>query len=206
VPPLFPGGRLVGDPHRDVDLKIAGALERLSQAVRVLLQDAAQDYGLSPTQIHILVRLGTRGDLGRVGWLADEFNLSQPTISDAVAALESKGLVAKRRASTDGRAYTIVVTAAGTGVIRRLGTWNRALRDAVEEAADEDKPAVMRFLFGIIAALQEQGVITVARMCITCRYFERSRSAKKPHYCGLLRMPLPETELRIDCPEHAVAI
>jgi DNA-binding MarR family transcriptional regulator len=206
VPPVSPGGRLVGDPHRDVDLKIAGALERLSQAVRVLLQDAAQDYGLSPTQIHILVRLGTRGDLGRVGWLADEFDLSQPTVSDAVSALESKGLVAKRRASTDGRVYTIVLTPAGTGVVRWLRFWNVALREAVEAAADEDKPAVMRFLYEIIAALQEKGVITVARMCITCRYFERSRAAEKPHYCTLLRMPLPKTDLRMDCPEHAVAL
>jgi hypothetical protein len=41
--------------HHDVDSKIAAALERLSQAFRVLLWEKNKDYNLSPIQIQLLV-------------------------------------------------------------------------------------------------------------------------------------------------------
>ena len=80
--------------HGDVDKKIVAALERISQAYRVLLQEEAQRRSLSPIQARFLVHLLHHGDeLGRVGRLAEEFGLSRATVSDAVGTLEAKGLV-----------------------------------------------------------------------------------------------------------------
>ena len=69
--------------HRDVDKKVVAALERLSQAFRVLLQEVAQRQNLIPIQAHFLVHLLHHGDdLRRVGRLAAEFGLSRATVSD----------------------------------------------------------------------------------------------------------------------------
>jgi hypothetical protein len=65
----------------------------------------------------------------------------------------------------------------------------------------------MRFLMRLISALQGAGVITVARMCVSCRFFRpdtRPRSVS-PHYCALLDLPLSGADLRTDCPEHEPA-
>ena len=57
--------------HGDVDKKIVAALERISQAYRVLLQEEAKGRSLSPIQARFLVHLlHQRGELGRVGRLA----------------------------------------------------------------------------------------------------------------------------------------
>jgi hypothetical protein len=66
---------------------------------------------------------------------------------------------------------------------------------------------MLRSLMALIRSLQEAGVVTVARMCLTCRHFGRGEGpgADAPHYCHLLEEPLPEAELRLDCPEHETA-
>lgn len=57
---------------------------------------------------------------------------------------------------------------------------------------------------GLIARLHAAGVITVARMCVTCRFFRKDQhdDSSTPHHCNLLDMPLKRRDLRLDCPEH----
>jgi hypothetical protein len=58
----------------------------------------------------------------------------------------------------------------------------------------------------LIAALQNVGIITLARMCRTCRFFRPDHHpGGAPHHCALLDKPLAERELRLDCPEHEAA-
>ncbi|HEX2098039.1 MAG TPA: hypothetical protein VHF46_03175 [Rubrobacteraceae bacterium] len=62
----------------------------------------------------------------------------------------------------------------------------------------------MRFLMNFIASLQRAGIITVARICVTCRFFLRDEhlNSDSPHHCTLLAAPLAGSDLRVDCPEH----
>jgi DNA-binding MarR family transcriptional regulator len=194
--------------HLDVDRKIAAALERIAQGMKVMLWDEAKSHGLSPLQAGVLTSLLYMPEgSGRVGRLAREFHVSQPTMSDAVAALGRKALVRKRRATADSRASTLTLTAEGRAVAVRLSGWNETLRRSLEELPDEGKVPIMRFLFGLIASLQQAGFITVARMCITCRFFRPDGDPAQPerHFCALLKVPLAESALRIDCPEHELA-
>jgi hypothetical protein len=50
-------------------------------------------------------------------------------------------------------------------------------------------------------------VITVARMCVSCRFFrpDTHRMSVSPHHCALLDLPLSGADLRTDCPEHEPA-
>ena len=209
-----PRGELVGgafDPssqHGDVDKKIVAALERISQAYRVLLQEEGQGRGLSPIQARFLVHLLHHPDeLGRVGRLAEEFGLSPATVSDAVRTLESKDLVRREQWPGDGRVAILRLTPSGERAAVGLSSWADVIEEQLRSFAPEEKEAVMHFFMRLIAALQRAGVITVARMCVTCRFF---RSEAQPegvslHHCALLDQPLSGVDLRTDCPEHEPA-
>ena len=194
--------------HGDVDKKVVVALERLSQAFRVLLQEGAQRQSLSPIQARFLVHLLHHGDeLGRVGRLAAEFGLSRATVSDAVGTLEAKGLVRREQWPRDGRVATLRLTLEGEEVAAGLSGWADVVEGQLGSFEPGEKEAVMRFLMRLISALQGAGVITVARMCVSCRFFRpdaHPRSAS-PHYCALLDLPLSGADLRTDCPEHEPA-
>jgi DNA-binding MarR family transcriptional regulator len=194
--------------HGDVDKKIVAALERLSQAFRVLLQEEAQRQSLSPIQARFLVHLLHHDDeLGRVGRLAEEFGLSRATVSDAVRTLETKGLVRRQPWPRDGRVATLRLTPEGEEAAAGLSGWADVVEEQLESFAPGEKETVMRFLMRLISALQGAGVITVARMCVSCRFFrpEAHQRSVSPHHCALLDLPLSGADLRTDCPEHEPA-
>jgi DNA-binding MarR family transcriptional regulator len=194
--------------HGDVDAKIVAALERLGQALRILLRDKAQEYGLSPIGAQFLVYLVHHAvELRRVSQLAREFDLTMATVSDAVASLEDKGLISREPWSADGRVMTLRLTPEGELVAAGLSTWADTIRQHLDLCASEEKEVVMHFLMRLIGTLQKSGVITVARMCVTCRFFQRDAHPGfgSPHHCRLLDVPLSGSDLRIDCPEHELA-
>lgn len=193
--------------HGDVDSKIVASLERLSQLFRVLLREEAQKHALSPIQAQFLVHLLFHDvELRRVGRLAEEFNLTRATVSDAVASLEKKGLVNRDPWPEDKRVVTLRLTPAGKKLAIELSTWANAIKEHLGSSSEE-KEDVMRFLMRLIASLQRSGVISVSRMCITCRFFRQDEhpGSQSPHHCALLDVPLAGSDLRVDCPEHELA-
>ncbi|MDZ7360348.1 MAG: MarR family transcriptional regulator [candidate division KSB1 bacterium] len=191
--------------HQDVDSKIAAALERLSQAFRVLLWEKNKDYNLSPIQIQFLVYLlyHTTAQC-TVSQLAKEFTLTPATVSDAITTLEEKELVSRARWQDDRRVAFVSLTAEGKKIARRLSTWANVIQENLAQFDAKEKVVVMKFLMRLIESLQQAGVITIARMCITCKFFqpEAHANTKAPHHCRLLDKPLANSEWRLDCPEH----
>jgi DNA-binding MarR family transcriptional regulator len=193
--------------HEDVAGKIAAALERIGQAERVLVQRDAQERGISPTQLRLLLRLAVAAPVRRrPGALARELDVSAASLSDSIAALEHKGLIERRRVQDDRRSIALGLTRAG----RRLAGQVEAVTAPIERAVAMLPPgqqlALMRSLFDVIAALQRDGVVTVARMCVTCRHFRpRVHTGERPHHCALLDVALADHSLRVDCPEHELA-
>lgn len=196
--------RGAADLDADLDAKLVAALERLGQALRVQMWDAAKDGGLSPTQLQVLLRLAADPPARRrIGALAVELDVTHPTVSDAVAALERKELV---RREPGGRRATLVLTPVGRRLAGTLAGWDERTRHALAEVADADKRAGLRMAMDMIAALQRAGAISIARMCSTCRFFRRDAHAgsNRPHHCALLDVPMAAEELRVDCAEHQV--
>lgn len=191
--------------HQDVDSKIAAALERLSQAFRVLLWEKNKTCNLSPIQIQFLVYLLYHAaEQCTVGQLAKEFTLTPATVSDAITTLEEKKLVARERQEADRRVAWVSLTTEGKKTARRLSTWANVIQKNIAQFDAQEKVAVMKFLMRLIESLQQAGVITIARMCLTCKFFQPDAHphAKAPHHCRLLDKPLANSELRLDCPEH----
>jgi DNA-binding MarR family transcriptional regulator len=186
----------------DVDAKLAAALERVGQALRVQMWDMARQHGLSPTQLQVLLRLASDPPARRrIGVLAGELDVTHPTVSDAVAVLRRKGLVDREPGS---RKAPLSLSARGRAVAAGLAEWDERTRQRLADLPVGDKHATLRLLLELIAGLQRSGAITVARMCVTCRFFRRDAhpNSARPHHCALVDAPMGGGELRIDCAEH----
>jgi DNA-binding MarR family transcriptional regulator len=195
--------------HDNVDARIVATLERLSQVFRVRLREEARQRNLSPIQAQLLIYLLHHDvELRRVSQLAREFDLTQATVSDAVASLETKGFVRREQWPDDRRVMTLRLTAGGEKLASPLSNWADPIREHLERFSPVEREAVMRFLMELTGSLQRSGLITVARMCVTCRFFRRDvrPGEASPHHCGLLDVPLGGPNLRVDCPEHEAAV
>jgi DNA-binding MarR family transcriptional regulator len=194
--------------HVGVDARIVATLERLSQVFRVRLREEAREHNLSPIQAQFMIYLLHHDvELRRVSQLAREFDLTQATVSDAVASLETKGFVRREQWPEDRRVVTLRLTPNGEKLASTLSNWADPVSEHLERFSLEEREAVMCFLMELAGSLQKSGLITVARMCVTCRFFGRGvhPGAALPHHCGLLDVPLGGPNLRVDCSEHEAA-
>ena len=60
----------------------------------------------------------------------------------------------------------------------------------------------------MIRTLQEKGRIPVARMCVSCRFFQpfRHDNPARPHHCAFVDAAFGDEELRLDCPDHCTPL
>ncbi len=222
---------VAGDPAST----ITDALERLGQLQRVLLQEVSTAEGLSPIQVRIL-GLGATAAV-RPSELASRLGVTRATVTDAVRALESKGLVAVAPDPRDGRCRLLKVTAAGHAVAGRVASWGTPVTRHLAALPSGDQGSVLAGLLRLLAGLQADGLVPRARMCLTCRFFRphagsgvstgsgvspgsgvsagvaapalpASTGSATPRgvaHCALVGADLPDTALRLDCPEHQAA-
>jgi DNA-binding MarR family transcriptional regulator len=192
-----------------VERRIVASLDKLTRVYRLLLWDAAKEEGLSPLQVQFLLCLKDHpGTLRTVSALAGEFDLTKATVSEAVSALEAKGLVAREREGEDRRSRRLRVTPSGGRVARRVAGWAAILEEHIGGFPRGTKEAVMLFLMELIKSLFDDGVISVTRMCLACENFERNAETGdggKLHRCRLTGKLLADAELTIGCPGHRPA-
>jgi len=191
--------------QKDIDSKIVAALERVCQTLRILLWEVAKEHGLSPIQIQFLIFLNSHlKERCRVSNLAQEFDLTQATVSDAITVLTKKGLIAKKPSQLDGRIYTLELTSSGKRLAVKLSGWQTTITEQMTQFSPEVKETVMIFLMEHIALLQRAGIISIARMCIICSFFQRDAhpGSQKPHHCRLTDRPIGNWELKFDCDKH----
>lgn len=186
--------------NKNIESKIVVALERVSEAFRVLLWSESKDNALSPIQIQILIFLLFHSpEKCKVSYLAQEFNMTKPTISDSIKLLLQKGLIEKFSDPLDTRSYVIGLTMAGKQTAEKSANFAFAIEKPLSTFSEGQKEAMLSGLLQLIYKLNEAGVITVQRMCFTCASY---RLQKGDHYCNLLQSKLADNELRVDCAEH----
>jgi DNA-binding MarR family transcriptional regulator len=185
------------------------ALERISEAFRVLLWRTGKEHKLSPIAVQILTFLQYHSEeLCTVGVLAQEFNMTKQTVSEAVFTLESKGLVLKVASPFDARSIVLHLTEAGKNLAEELGRFAEPLENVLATLEAPQHTALLEGALMLIRGLNEAGIVRTERMCFTCKHYAEGYEGK-PHYCLLLRQALqsgvPEGKnapLRIDCEEH----
>jgi len=189
----------VDKQNTSIDHKIVVALERISEAFRVLLWDEAKKTGLSPIQIQILIFLQYHPTTPNTpSYLADEFNVTRATITDSVRLLLEKGIITKTKDPADARSYQVALTSEGKRIAQSTSAFSSELLGAVGGLKEVTRSRLFDGLYEIIEALSQQSVISVQRMCKNCRFLQNSDGQL---HCRFLDLPLEPTSLRIDCPE-----
>lgn len=188
--------------NSSIESKIVTSLERISQAFRVLLWNESKEFSLSPIQVQVLIFLLHHSDQKRkVSYLASEFNMTKATISDTIKTLEQKLLIKKEFEPHDTRSYIIQLTEKGKDFAEQTALFAKQIEVPIDQLQSKDKENLLLSLLDIIHYLNKSGIITIQRMCFTCRYYEANKNGQE-HFCGLLNTKLTDSELRIDCAEH----
>lgn len=190
----------LSEQNTKVESRIVVALERISEAFRVLLWNESKDNSLSPIQIQLLIFIHFHDrEKCKVSYLANEFNMTKATISDSIKVLLSKELVSKETDPIDTRSFSLSLTASGEEIAKKASLFASSIEQPMEKLSEEQKTIMLNGLLQLIYNLNKSGIITTQRMCFTCSNYEHTNGE---HYCKLLRSQLAQSELRLDCPEH----
>ncbi len=188
------------------EIHIAAGLNRIGSALRADAWQRSDVSGVTPTQAQILAHLAARGP-ARVGAIAAALSVTQPTASDAVAALVRKGLVAKRPDPEDARAAHIQIAPAGQAAAKASAVLPTAIRDAIGALDTSEQAALLKSLTKMIRTLQQTGAIDPQRLCVSCAYFRPylHTDAAQPHHCAFVDAAFGDAALRLDCGDHVEA-
>lgn len=187
------------DQNANLDNKIVAGLERLSQVFRILLWNKAKEHCLSPIQIQLLIFiLHHSADKTTISYLAQEFNVTKPTISDAIKILEQKKLIKKYTDSTDTRSYTMQVTTAGQKIVTEAENFANPFTLIIKKVSKTEKIILWQNISNLIIQLNKLEIISVQRTCFNCKHYT---TKNKTHFCNLLNLKLETQDIRIDCRE-----
>ncbi len=194
----------LSEQNQKIESRIVVALERIAEAFRVLLWNESKENSLSPIQIQILIFVNFHSsEKCKVGYLANEFNMTKATISDSVKMLLAKDLVNKETDPADTRSYSLSLTTEGKKIAKKASFFASSIEQPLEKLTEDQKTIMLNGLLKLIYDLNKSGVITVQRMCFNCSNYQFDKGA---HYCKLLKTPLAENELRVDCPDHELQL
>ena len=176
-------------------------LSRLAALARQKDWQTGEGAGLTPTQGDALRLLADRPEGLRLKDLAAQLSVRSSTASDALA---SKHLVERRPDPDHGRAIRVSLSLEGRAL---LGQLPDGFEDIVSLLSDGNAESLHSIVVRTIAQLQRSGRIAPQRMCLTCHYFvsDTSTTESGEHYCRLIKAPLRQSDLRLNCPEHEEA-
>lgn len=188
----------------NVDNKLVVAFEKMSEVFRVLLWNEGKALKLSPIQLQILIFIRHHAsDKCKVGYLAKEFNLTKPTVSDSIKVLVEKGYIYKILDENDSRSYSVSLTSKGDKTTDRIEHYPKALQENIADISEEKKSVVLETMMELLHKLQNNGVIERQRMCFNCDHYDGDKT--NTHHCRFLKKTLTNSALRIDCPEFDIA-
>jgi len=186
--------------QKSVTSKIVVGLERISEVFKVLLWEHAKTIGLSPIQIQILIFIEYhKQQLCNVSHLAKEFNITKPTISDAIKVLDKKGYILKDYSSTDSRSYSILLSDLGKKTVVKTENFANPIEKQLNTIQTKDLENLFKSLSKLIYQLNNTGILTVQRTCFGCKFYNKSTNGD---YCNLMEKKLLTSDIRVDCPEY----
>ncbi len=186
--------------EKDISSKIVAGMERVSEVFKILLWEKAKLVGLSPIQIQILIFIAFhKQNLCNVSHLAKEFNVTKPTVSDAIRILDKKGLILKDFSSSDSRSYSISLSDLGTDIVSQTYDFSNPLKKQIDGFSTSELESLFGTLSQLIYKLNRNGILSVQRTCYGCKFYEKNN---ENDYCNLLQKELLSKEIRLDCPEY----
>ena len=187
------------EEQADTEVGSAVSLARLERLAR-LMRQSGHGEGLNPAQWEALRYLSRANRLSNSpGSLARYLGSTKGTISQTLASLVSKGLVAKQMRGEDNRFVDLLLTEKGRAVLeqdglRALGLDIGTLRPKIRKRFDRGLEELLS------AQVQRQGEPSFGT-CPSCRYFREATSSNAAS-CMKINAELAVAELGLLCVEH----
>lgn len=179
--------------------KIIYGLERLSDVFKSLIWRQAKRHQISPIQIQILLFVSSHDIvLSNVTHLSKEFNVTKPTISDAVKSLYNKGFLEKEYSNSDSRSYSLMLTPEGKTLVSEISTYNKPVKNVLSGFPKEQQEVFFGMMTQLIFDMKKADVIQVQRTCFGCRFYSKQSNIQ---HCSLLEKELQTRDIRLDCAE-----
>jgi len=171
--------------------------------LRVNLWNQYKKYKLSPIQIKFLIFL-KNNPISRktVSNLANEFNLTKATVSDAVKTLEKKGLIIRKNSKIDKRIFILNPTGKGRKVAKKLLGFTDEISAVLGTLKVEKRNALYSSLLEMIHQFHDRGTIKIARICQTCGHFTITQKGHNEGYCKRKKSALKPHEIQVNCADH----
>jgi DNA-binding MarR family transcriptional regulator len=143
------------------------------------------------------------GRYSTVSQIAREFNLTQPTVSDAVKSLETKKLLQRIQSRKDKRKHLLTLTKSGQRLSRIMVHWLDPLNDSLKGNSINEKREAIIFFLKFLASLGEMGLLQNLKTCFACEYFivNEAEGAENSR-CILRNVPLNDLDFRLNCPNY----
>jgi DNA-binding MarR family transcriptional regulator len=186
----------------DLNARLLLSLQRLGDMLKAMQWEQARQLGITPLQLQILLFAGHHpAAVNKVAYIAAELQLSRPTISDAVAALVTKGLLQMEEDKRDRRSFSLLPTDAGNTVLQQAEDYSAALNKILDKRPLSEKEGLYEAVFAVISGLSDNDKGGVQRACYTCAHYEGNK--RRQHACRYLNKKLSGAELQIDCMYHS---
>jgi DNA-binding MarR family transcriptional regulator len=176
---------------------------QLMMRLAQLAHGAHYAHGLAPAQWQALDYLARANRFSRTpGALGRFLGVTKGTMSQTVATLARKGLVAKSRDATDRRAVALRLTPSGRRTLDRHPA--AAIDTAVATLPGRTRDMLADGLTDLLKALLAARGGRSFGVCGTCRHFGAGEGGgpRGPHRCRLLDEPLSDPDARQICEEH----
>jgi len=174
----------------------AVTLERLSALVQQAVRDAATRQGLLPIHWQVLAYLARANRYSDIPIAVAEYlGITRGTVSQTLAVLERKGLIAKEGDERHGKRIHLKLTTAGDALLEQ-GWAERLEKVLVDTGADEAH--LQNDLLTLVKALQQVNGNRAFGVCRRCVHFRTEGAA---HRCGLTGEPLAAAQVVKICRE-----
>jgi MarR family 2-MHQ and catechol resistance regulon transcriptional repressor len=131
-------------PEDPLAHRVLESLLRAEAAVRRALFTGLQQEGLSASGFSVLVVLATAGGELELRAIRQRLRTSKANVAEVISTLQARGLVSRKRLSSDRRAASIVLSDSGREVVERLFPEHSGrVRDAFSVLDEEEKRSLM---------------------------------------------------------------
>jgi DNA-binding MarR family transcriptional regulator len=182
--------------------RLVAGLAKVALAMRVADDPFA---GLERTlaQQQLLLLLSRRPDAYPLPNLAVDVGMTADATESALATLVREGLVAIASGSSR-RDTRVALTDRGRSQAPELLHWAADLLSELGNLDEVGQRQLLSVVTDHIRRLQREGRIPIARMCLTCRFFDAYAhpGAAEPHHCRLVDAAFGHELLRLRCPEQ----
>lgn len=188
--------------------QLATGLARMAVAVQAAGGPDEPDVPRTLVQQQVLLLLSRRRPEFALRKLAAELGLSIATALLAVSELQREGLVAMGpRPSYSPGEMLVALTERGLAQAPQVRHWAADLLAAIDDLDASEQVRLLGVVTRHIQNMQRRDQIPVAKMCVTCRFFDgyAHPGSAAPHHCRLVDAPFGHRELRLRCPDQVAA-